>query len=250
MAFEIVLDDVKGFVDTVSILRNFFDVIAFHLTEEGIDLKAIDPSRVVLVNMRLPETIFARYQLDEEATLTVNMEKFYKALKLGKSGDTLILRGKDNQSLIVGFQGNETTFVTLPLLTEEVMGTDIPELEWTAKAVLLAGSLKRALTAAAFASDAVLIKATPDEISFHAKGENEQAETKLTMEDAGLMDLEATDVTQSGFGVAYLQDIVRKLGDDDEVVLRLGPQMPLFLKYSIRDEGEAKFLIAPRVIEE
>jgi len=249
MTFEVVLDNLKDFVDVMSVLKNFFETAAFTVTAEGMRLNAIDPSRVVLVDLFLPMTLFSKYKVSKEETLAVNMQRFHKALKLGKSGDTLVLSER-NGALVVGLIGNEATYISLNLLAEDVAKADIPELEWKAKAGVMGGSLKRAVTAAAFASDAVLIRATEDELHFIATGDNEEATTRLTMGDVGLLDLESEGEVISAFGVSYLEDIARKLGDDEGITLRIGTDMPLLLTYSIRDEGKVSFMIAPRVRKE
>lgn len=248
MSFEIVYDSVKEFEGIMATLGNFFEEATLHIAEDGITMKAIDPSRVVLVDMKLPDSLFAKYQVNGEETITISLERFLKALRLGRSGDTLLLK-REGGHLTVGLLGAEKTYIKLPLIEGEVEGADIPKLDWTAKAIILARTFKRAVKAASLVGDSMFIAITGGTVYFKAAGETSEALVELGLEDEGLLDIEAEKRTESAFGVTYLSDAIKRLGDSDEVTIRLGNDMPALIRYAIRNEGEVKFLIAPRVEE-
>jgi len=251
MSFEIIFDSVKEFTDLMATLNNFFDEVQLHIDETGISTRAMDASRVTLVNMKLPDTLFSKYNVSGEVSIALNLEQFLKALKLGRAKDSLLFRYNNDGRLTVGFIGDEKTYIRLPLLEDtNLPETDIPELEWKGKTIILAGAFKRALNAAAFASDAIRITVAPDNVRFRAEGETTSAETILTLEDPSLQDVEAPEGPVEGYyGIPFLQDVVKKLGEQDAVIIRVGPDMPILMKHYFRDEGEVKFLIAPRVEE-
>ncbi len=249
MPFEVVFDGAKEFADLIATASNLIDEAAFKFTEEGISMRAMDPSRVVLIDLNLPESIFSKYEVEEPETVGINMDQFKKILKRGKAKDTLILRKGDENFLEITFEGTAKRTFRLPLIDVEELELELPELPFTAKVVVLGEVLKEAVKDASLVSDAIKFIATENEFIMKAEGETQEVEIKLTLEDEGLLDLEVEEETRSAYGISYLSDMIKGIGKADEVILRFGNEMPLQMEYLIRDEGKLVFLLAPRVEE-
>jgi len=249
MPFEVVFDGAKEFANLIATASNLIDEAAFKFTEEGISMRAMDPSRVVLIDLNLPESIFSKYEVEEEETIGVNMDQFKKVLKRGKAKDTLILRKGEDNFLEVTFEGTARRTFRLPLIDVEELELELPELPFTAKVVVLGEVLKEAVKDASLVSDAIKFIATENEFVMKAEGETNEVEIRLTLEDEGLLDLEVKEETKSAYGISYLSDMIKGIGKADEVILNFGNEMPLQMEYPIRDEGRLVFLLAPRVEE-
>ncbi|MDI3474577.1 MAG: proliferating cell nuclear antigen [Thermococcaceae archaeon] len=249
MPFEVVFDGAKDFADLIATASNLIDEAAFKFTEEGISMRAMDPSRVVLIDLNLPASIFSKYEVEEEETVGINMDHFKKILKRGKNKDTLILRKGEENFLEITFEGTAKRTFKLPLIDVEALELDLPELPFTAKVVLIGEVLKEAVKDASLVSDAMKFIARENEFLMRAEGETNEVEIKLTLEDEGLLDLEVDEETQSAYGISYLADMIKGIGKADEVILRFGNEMPLQMEYPIREEGRLVFLLAPRVEE-
>ncbi|RLF81037.1 DNA polymerase sliding clamp [Thermococci archaeon] len=249
MPFEIVFDGAKEFADLIDTASNLIDEAAFKIAEEGISMRAMDPSRVVLLDLNLPASIFSKYDLDGEETVGVNMDHFKKVLKRGKGKDILVLRKGEENFLEITLEGTAKRTFRLPLIEVEELELDLPELPFTVKAVILGEVLKEAVKDASLVSDSIKFIAKENEFVMRAEGETQEVEIKLTLEDEGLLDLNVEEETKSAYGVSYLADMAKGIGKADEVVLRFGNEMPLQMDYPIRDEGRLTFLLAPRVEE-
>ncbi|MCD6140943.1 MAG: DNA polymerase sliding clamp [Thermococcus sp.] len=249
MPFEIVFDGAKEFADLIDTASNLIDEAAFKIAEEGISMRAMDPSRVVLLDLNLPASIFSKYDLDGEETVGVNMDHFKKVLKRGKGKDILVLRKGEENFLEITLEGTAKRTFRLPLIEVEELELDLPELPFTVKAVILGEVLKEAVKDASLVSDSIKFIAKENEFVMRAEGETQEVEIKLTLEDEGLLDLNVEEETRSAYGVSYLADMAKGIGKADEVVLRFGNEMPLQMDYPIRDEGRLTFLLAPRVEE-
>ncbi len=249
MPFEIVFDGAKEFADLVATASNLIDEAAFKISEGGVFMRAMDPSRVVLIDLSLPGSVFSKYDVEEPETIGINMDHFKKVLKRGKSKDVLILRKGDENFLEVIFEGTAKRTFKLPLIDVEELEMELPELPFTARVVLLGEVLKEAVRDASLVSDAIKFIAKESEFVMRAEGETNEVEIKLTLDDEGLLDLEVEEDTKSAYGISYLADMIKGFGKADEVTLRFGNEMPLEMDYFIRDEGKLVFLLAPRVEE-
>ncbi|USS40616.1 DNA polymerase sliding clamp [Thermococcus aggregans] len=249
MPFEIVFDGAKDFASLIETASNLIDEAAFKVTEEGISMRAMDPSRVVLIDLNLPAGIFSKYEVEGEETIGINMDHFKKILKRGKSKDILVLKKGEENFLEVTLEGTAKRTFRLPLIEVEELELELPELPFTVKAVVLGEVLKEAVKDASLVSDSIKFIARENEFIMRAEGETQEVEIKLTLEDEGLLDLEVKEETKSAYGVSYLADMVKGIKKADEVVLRFGNEMPLQMDYPVRDEGRLTFLLAPRVEE-
>ncbi|WP_048058374.1 DNA polymerase sliding clamp [Pyrococcus yayanosii] len=249
MPFEIVFDGAKEFAQLIDTASQLIDEAAFKITEEGISMRAMDPSRVVLIDLNLPASIFSKYEVEGEETIGVNMDHLKKILKRGKAKDTLILKKGEENFLEVTLQGTATRTFRLPLIDVEELELELPELPFTAKVVVLGEVLKEAVKDASLVSDSLKFIATESEFIMRAEGETQEVEIRLTLEDEGLLDLEVQEETKSAYGVSYLADMVKGISKADEVTIRFGNEMPMQMEYYIRDEGRLTFLLAPRVEE-
>lgn len=250
MPFEIVFDGAKDFANLIATASNLIDEAAFKVTEDGVSMRAMDPSRVVLIDLNLPAEIFSKYEVDGEETIGVNMDHFKKILKRGKSKDILILKKGEENFLEVTLQGTATRTFRLPLIEVEELELELPELPFTAKAIVLGEVLKEAVKDASLVSDSLKFIARENEFIMKAEGETNEVEIKLTLEDEGLLDLDVQEETKSAYGISYLADMVKGIGKADEVIIQFGNDMPLQMDYPVRDEGRLTFLLAPRVEEE
>lgn len=250
MPFEIVFDGAKDFATLIATASNLIDEAAFKVTEDGISMRAMDPSRVVLIDLNLPAAIFSKYEVDGEETIGINMDHFKKILKRGKSKDILVLKKGEENFLEVILQGTATRTFRLPLIEVEELELELPELPFTAKAVVLGEVLKEAVKDASLVSDSLKFIARENEFIMKAEGETNEVEIKLTLEDEGLLDLDVQEDTKSAYGISYLADMVKGIGKADEVIIQFGNDMPLQMDYPVRDEGKLTFLLAPRVEEE
>ncbi|AAL81107.1 DNA polymerase III sliding clamp [Pyrococcus furiosus DSM 3638] len=249
MPFEIVFEGAKEFAQLIDTASKLIDEAAFKVTEDGISMRAMDPSRVVLIDLNLPSSIFSKYEVVEPETIGVNMDHLKKILKRGKAKDTLILKKGEENFLEITIQGTATRTFRVPLIDVEEMEVDLPELPFTAKVVVLGEVLKDAVKDASLVSDSIKFIARENEFIMKAEGETQEVEIKLTLEDEGLLDIEVQEETKSAYGVSYLSDMVKGLGKADEVTIKFGNEMPMQMEYYIRDEGRLTFLLAPRVEE-
>ncbi len=133
MTFEIVFDSAREFESLIATLEKFFDEAVFQVNMEGIQMRAMDPSRVVLVDLNLPEMLFSKYSVESEEAIAFDLKRFLKVLKLARSRDTLVLRKGGENFLEVGLLGDENTWFKLPLIDANTPEIEIPSLPWTVK---------------------------------------------------------------------------------------------------------------------
>ena len=98
------------------LFKSFEDItpeINFHIQEDGILIRAMDSSRISLINCFVNKNEFDEYKLSEKCILGINLESFCKLMSISENIDTLTLSYKksgDSLSMIFENDSRKTRF--------------------------------------------------------------------------------------------------------------------------------------------
>ncbi|MCK7510278.1 MAG: hypothetical protein MZV70_43685 [Desulfobacterales bacterium] len=90
-------DILKGIVDVVSTL---IDEAKFKIGDNGIQLKAVDPAHVAMIDLTLSKDAFEQYSA-AETDLGLDLEKLKEVIRLSKSGDLIEMRQDEERGRLV-----------------------------------------------------------------------------------------------------------------------------------------------------
>lgn len=245
---EVVIENGKQFADLVAGLSNIFEEVLFKFAPDGLELRAMDVSRVVLVSLKIPNTAFEKYDVDKTYKIGVELDKLKKVMNRVKSKDKVILKS-DEKFLNVEICGSMRRRFMISLIELEELEFELPELSYTAKAEITPEIFKEIIKDVELVSDTVKIVGTNEFVKFIAEGETSEVEIKLTLENNGLLDIAVEgDEVACLYGVSFLKDIAKlvKAGGQD-VMLKWGEEIPIEFEFSIFGDGKVQILLAPRV---
>jgi proliferating cell nuclear antigen len=235
----------------LNILREMVDIIytvvpeaKFDVDEEGIHIKAVDPSRIAMISLDLEKSAFSEYDSDE-GSFGVDLEKMKDVLKLG-SLDTDVTLDQDNEeNLFILKVGNITR--KMPLIDDSNM-TDpkVPNLDLPSKVVAPVVEIKKGLSAAKSIGDNIILKIDENGFDLSSKSEGaDQASLHLGKDD--LIELDAGKSARSTYPLEYFSKIISPIKSPN-VEIKIGTDYPLNLSFKIASgNGDVKYLLAPRV---
>ncbi|MDH7477362.1 MAG: DNA polymerase sliding clamp, partial [Candidatus Bathyarchaeota archaeon] len=79
--FKIKMADAKLLRDMVTAISILVDEATFKVDSDGLKLRAMDPSRVAMVDFEWPKTIFDEYTATEPTKMCINISELLKLLK-------------------------------------------------------------------------------------------------------------------------------------------------------------------------
>ena len=86
--FKLKVSDAKLLRDMTTAISILVDEATFKIEPEGLKLRAMDPSRVAMIDFEWPKTIFEEYVSEEPSKMCINISELLKLLKrAGKNGD-------------------------------------------------------------------------------------------------------------------------------------------------------------------
>lgn len=250
MAFEAKLSNAGLLKDAVGVISEIVnEEVTFKFGKDGIFMNAMDPANVSMVVFRLLRPAFEVYKLDDEQSVTVDMERFDQVLKQSKPSDIVAIKmdDKDNELKFM-FKGESTRRFSIPLIAETKEEKKVPSLDFDASVLLRSDVLSQGVSDAEIVSDSVLFIA--DSKSFRTEAYTEgsgKAELNLETGDGALQELKVSAPSKARYAVDYLKKMMKGGKLADSVKIEFKTDFPLKLEFVKTDLLQLAFILAPRV---
>ncbi len=241
---KLVLSDTKMLKDSVSIIADLVTEVTFEVSNDAIELVAMDPANVAMVVFKLLSSSFVEYDVDEKQKLSINLNDFKQVLKRGKSSDTLTLELSDNK-LKTTFKGNSTREFYLPLIELEEKEQNIPDLEFDAVVKTSSTVLNDAVEDVDIIGDSVVFRCESSKLEITASSDLTKADIEIKSDDD--TEIDCGDTVKSKYSIEYLKKIIKASKLADDVSINFGEDYPMKLEYKQVDKMKLDFILAPRV---
>jgi len=243
-------DNLKEFIGTVGSL---VDEAKLNVNEDGMQIKAVDPSHVAMIEANLIKSAFDSYETDV-AEMGIDIDKFKTVLAVAGKEDMISLEKDDKLNRLVVNIGNLTR--AMPLLdTSGMPDPKVPSLDLPAFVSVSVEEISQGLKASKSVSDHIALSTTKDSFRLICEGDN-QNRVDLTLGKEQLEKLVSPEETTSLFSLEYFALMVNSLPPDRILHINLGNDLPVKVDadLAIDDltgaQGNVKFLLAPRIDRE
>ncbi len=236
-------DTLQATLDSIGVL---VDECKIHLTEDGLEIRAVDPANVGMVDLALATDAFESYEADG-GLIGVNLVRLQDIAGMA-SGDDLVHLDLDEETrkLHISIDGLE---YTLALIDPESIREepDLPDLDLSATIVIEGRDIDRAVTAADMVSDHIELGIEENDELFYVAAEGDTDDVHLELGQDDLIDL-TVGPASSLFSLDYLQDMNKAIPKGTEVTMELGEEFPVKLHFDFAEgDGTVTYMLAPRI---
>ncbi len=233
----------------IGAISNLIEEADFEINEDGVEMKAMDPSHVALADFQLSAEAFEEYDLEKSRELGVDLTEMDNIMSRAKKSAESILEFKEeNNRLNLEFKGTSTKRFSLPLLELEEEELPEPELDFTAEAKVTAGVIKDGLKDVALIGDNVKFELSDGKFIMSIESDTGSAEMELSEGDEGLEEINVDEPSSAMYNIDYLEDMVKSASSSDIVEISHGQDLPVELVFTMAEgKGRLRFLLAPRV---
>jgi len=247
--FMVRMADAKFLKDMMSAISILIDEATFDLTPEGIKLRAMDPSRVAMVDFEWPKTVFDEYVCSEAMKMCVNIGEMLKLLRrTGKDESVELSLDEKTGRLKIAIKGKYIRTFNMPTLEAMEEEVPTPKVTFNVRAKTTTEGLREAIEDASLVSDHVRIEADNEKVMMNATGDLMGATIELKKGSDALLDLEAKEPSKATFSLSYLSEIVKAaVATSDITTLEFSTDMPIKLDFKQPKEGKLTFYLAPRI---
>jgi proliferating cell nuclear antigen len=235
--FKLKVSDAKLLRDMVTAISILVDEATFKIDPEGLKLRAMDPSRVAMIDFEWPKTIFEEYLCEASSKICINISELLKLLKRAGKDEAVELSLDEKtgrlQITITGKYSRNFNMPTLEAAEEEVPTTQ---------------GLSQAIEDAQLVSDHVRIEADPEKLILNASGDLMGATITLQKGSDALLDLEVKENSKATFSLSYLSEIIKAASATSDIAtLEFSTDMPIRIDFHQTKEGKLTFFLAPRI---
>jgi len=247
--FKAKMADAKFLKDMMGAISILVDEATFDVSPEGIKLRAMDPSRVAMVDFEWPKTVFDDYSCGETMKMCINISEMLKLLRrTGKDESVELSLDEKTGKLKIAIKGKYSRTFNMPTL--EAMDEEVPtpKVSFNVCAKTTTQGLREAIEDASLVSDHVKIEAENDKMIMNASGDIMGAKIEFVSGSDVLLEMTTKQASKATFSLSYLSEIVKAAVPTSEiVVIEFSTDMPIKLDFKQEKEGTLKFFLAPRI---
>jgi len=247
--FKLKVSDAKLLRDMATAISILVDEATFKIDTEGLKLRAMDPSRVAMIDFEWPKSLFQEFVSTEPTKICLNISELLKLLKRAGKEEAVELSLDDKTGkLLVTITGKYNRNFTMPTLEASEEEVPTPKISFNVKAKTTTQGLSQAIEDAQLVSDHVKIEAEPEKMTLSASGDLMGATITLQKGNDTLLDLEVKENAKATFSLSYLSEIIKAASATSEIAtLEFSSDMPVRIDFQQIKEGKLTFFLAPRI---
>ncbi|MCD6523031.1 MAG: proliferating cell nuclear antigen (pcna) [Candidatus Diapherotrites archaeon] len=244
--FEITLPSAKMFKSCVDAIVILIDEGEIEIGEEGLKLRAMDPSQIAMVDFELPKSAFEKYEV-KPTRIGLNLDDLAKVMARARPDEKLTMKLDESKArLVLLFKGKATRRFVIPLL--DIGGTmpKKPQIEFESVVKFNGNFFKEALKDAQLVSSHVVLRTDPDAFIIEARGDKGEVTIRAEKNSDQIFDYDVKSNARAMFPLEYLNDLLKNADANTNVELSLRTDAPLRLEYKVGD-ASITYYLAPRI---
>jgi len=238
------LADAKYLKESISIISDLVKEATFNITNDGLELIAMDPATVAMVIFKLLPSSFVEYSIEQPMEIAINLDNFKQILRRAKTDDIVSLSVNEN-TLEITLKSKHSKKFNLPIIELDNKEQKIPSLEFSTKIDIPSSMLSEAIEDSSIVSDAVAFIAQPEGFSVKAEGDLSKAEINMAADENLKVNSAAT--TRSKYSIDYLKKMISGSKLSETAQVEFAESYPLKLSYKVVDKVLLSFILAPRM---
>ncbi len=233
-------------------LREFANIVVslnqetkIDFTSKGLSTKVIDPAHIAMVLLEVGKDTFQEYNLEEEESIGIDIDRLRNAMKLASSTDIINFKG-DGKKINIRY-GNLSYNIPIidpaSISTPKMLNLDIPNKVITDFNLILTG-----IKAAENFADVVTFHLKSDELKILAKGDSDLENAELSIPKNITKEYVFSEEAKSSYSLDYLSNFMRSLESVSDIALMIKTDFPLKIEAPVYNgKGKVTFILAPRI---
>jgi proliferating cell nuclear antigen len=242
---NIVFEDAQIFKRCIDAIAVLVEEAEFTLSEEGLSLKATDPSQISMIDFKMPKDSFKEFSPGKQTKIGLDLGYLSQVMARAKAGEELILELDPEKSRMnLMFKGASTRSFMIPLI--DVSGQDLPQpkIEFDAELKVKGGTLQDAFKDAALISTHLTLGANAE--GFYVKANSSKGELNNETAKGEMTAHNVKEECSAMYPLDYLQDMLKAVSSAEDLNLNLKANAPVQINYNI-GPASVTYYLAPRI---
>jgi proliferating cell nuclear antigen len=218
----------------------------FEVKEDGIHLRAMDPSQISMVSFHMPKSAFVEYNISEERKIGIDISQLSNVLARGKRGEKAELGLEEGRLVIKFFAEKKKKTFKIPLIEIGEGVSREPKIEYGSHVKINADALKETLKDAKLVSSHVKLILDKNTFLMEVKGDNGDVKEEFESGSNEVAEIVTEKGVKATFPLQYLEDMVKATSASSPVTLYLETDRPMKLQYEV-EGAKVTYYLAPRI---
>ncbi|HLC62453.1 MAG TPA: proliferating cell nuclear antigen (pcna) [Candidatus Nanoarchaeia archaeon] len=233
--------------ESIAIISDLVNEARFKVSQDAIELVAMDPANVAMVVFKLLSSAFTEYDVKKDTEMAINLGNFKQILRRASPKDMLTLELDADNRLKIELRSNTTRTFNLPIIELEEKEQKVPDLKFPVTIKTTSSILNEAIADVDVVGESVAFIAEPKKFTLLAEGDLNQAKIEIKEDDSTKVDTNSTEKIKAKYSIEYLKKMINGSKLSDEVTIQFNKDYPLKLEYKVIDKVMLSFILAPRV---
>jgi len=245
-SMRIVIKDATTFKSSIDAISNLVDEGVFDITDEGISLRAMDPSQISMISFSMPKSIFSSYEVSEDTKIGVDIEQLSAVLSRSKKTERLVISVEDGKLLLIFEGANSHRTFKIPLIDIQSGADREPSVVFESSVTLSADGFKDIIKDAKLVSSHIELSITKGLFKVRAHGDGSETSAEFDVGSPIIEKLETTKEVRATFPIQYLENMIKGCPSSEKATVFVDTDKPLKMKYSIGG-ATVTYYLAPRI---
>jgi proliferating cell nuclear antigen len=174
--------------EAIELASCIVEEVKLTLKKDGLSVRAVDPSHVAMIEMRLSKKAFEEFKASDQ-DIGLDLNKIKDLLKLIKPEEIVNWRSEEKKNRIILEVGNLKRMMS-PVDLSGMTDPKLPDLTLPGKVVVDINEIRKGIRAAESISDHIAFLLSPNEFKMEAEGDTEKMELVLS-KDKGVSEIVA-----------------------------------------------------------
>lgn len=219
MLLKATLYDAKRWREIMNVISTLLEEAEFKASPEGLKLRAMNDSKVAMIDLELPASFFDGYECDMVSHLRIKVKSMQDILEGAGAKETIEFSYLKEQAKLIVYLHNEYervfSLTTLPIEKEFEME---PVTAFTIKAQVSTTNLKKVISESEKMGDEVTIEAKADRIEFKTIGLLGNVVSTFKRGSSSLAQLSIEKESCATYNLDLLKAIVREASSISDTV--------------------------------
>jgi proliferating cell nuclear antigen len=247
MDMKLTLAEPKYFKDSITIISDLVNEARLKVSKNAIELVAMDPANVAMVDFKLLSSAFVEYDVQKEMEIGVNLVDMKQVMRRAKQNDTVSIEVTADNRIQITFKGQNTRTFSLPIIELEEKEQKVPDLHFPVSISTTSANLSDAIEDVDIVAESVTFMVEPKSFTIQAEGDLSRAKIEIPKDDSTAITAETKEKVRSKYSIEYLKKMISGAKVAETVQIRFNKDYPLRLDFKEVDKVQLSFVLAPRV---
>ena len=243
---EFHFSDARTWRYMVASIEKIIDEGVFVASSEGLSLRALDTSHVVMVDLFYPASAFVDYNVEGEEEFGVSFSALTKILRRARKDDELVISVEDGR-LTVKLKSRGERIFKIPQIVVSSEKLPEPRITFTVKARMLGSVFRDVIRDMEVHGESITFTATESSLLVTSRSDIASAEAELSVERGSLIDFEVESPDKATYSVEYFSVMLNAAQAADGVLLQYSEDAPVRVDFEYIGGGRLTFYVSPRM---